>query len=127
MQERWLADFNVSLLFDGDNSTCLDLTEVTTILTLQQQTPQRSVVLVKVVLPDNLESNRHNIVRVLTSEVSGTSCPNTLHFKKCEVFEGQTYVCICSSYCLLSVKITFLSEWLYVNHRHEVCEIEMLK
>ena len=127
MQEGWLSNLNVSLVSDGDNTTCLDLTDVTNILTLQQKTPLVYRFHVQVVLPDKLESYRHSIVRLLTTGLEGNSCPQPTQFRKCIFLEDHTYSCFCSHQCQLLVKLSFVSEWARVYRPHEVCEIKIEK
>ena len=127
VEERWLSDLNISLVSDGDNSTCLDLTDITTILTLQHQTTLRFGFYVKVVLSNHLEKHRHSIVRVLTSGLESNSCPNRKQFMKCIFMENHTYSCFCSKRCQLSVKMAFVSAWAQTYYPHEVCEIRVEK
>ena len=127
VQERWLSDLNVSSLWDGDNSTRLDLADVTTILTLQQEATLISGFYVKVVLSDKLEKYRRSIVRVLTSSPDSSSCPEPKQFRKCIFLEDHVYSCFCSQQCQLLVKLTFVSEWAKVYRPHEICEISMGK
>ena len=126
VEERWLSDLNISSLYDNDTASCLDFTRTTNVITLRLNTLLQGYFYVIVILPENLEADRHSIIRVLTLEditETGNSCPRTKEFRKCRKLEGPEYVCFCRKPCEVSVKVSFVSEWLNANEPKKVCEI----
>ena len=128
IKERWLHDINISALFDTDTSSCLNLAGVTSILTLQYQFLFSSGIYVSVVLPENLEHYRNEVIRVLIQEQNDNlvkSCPEPARFRKCLFQDGHRYFCSCDDICQLLVKISFVSQWATVITPLSVCEIEI--
>ena len=127
MEEQHLSGINISNLVDNDNTTCVDLTSRTSVITIGQKAPFLEEFKLEVHLPNHLESYRSEIIRVLTSgyDTESTShCPQTVTFKKCLYIGEFRYSCICQGYCHLSVKITFLSDSVKARQPLEICEIQ---
>ena len=120
-----MSHLNISRLLDGDSDTCLDLAGETKILTLRQNLQLRYGFEIKVVIPESLEHHRHQVIRVLTSDVEHGSCGKAKELKRCEFLGSHTYGCGCSDWCNLVVKFIFLSERVDTYWPQQVCEIQI--
>ena len=129
VEEQHLSGINISNLVDNDNTTCVDLTSRTSVITFGQKVRFLEEFKLEVLLPRHLESYRSEIVRVLTSGYNTEStshCPQTVTYKKCLYIGEYRYSCICQNSCQLSVKITFVSDSVKARRPLEVCEIKYI-
>ena len=126
IQEKRLSDLNVTSLFDNDTATCFEFKGVAAIFTIKRFGLDQGYFDIHVMLPNDLEANRHDIVRVLTLEDADDftdSCQYPKEFRKCLNKEGFVYSCYCQEECHVYVKITFVSQWVKMRQSLMVCEI----
>ena len=84
---------------------------------------------VRVVLPENLETARHEMIKVLKSDYENIDIDYSLSFKRlmeCECRHGNAYLCICEDYCQLFVRITTASISVQGDEPLAVCEIQII-
>ena len=105
----------------------MDLTSHTPVITFGQKMPFIEEFVLEIHLPSRLEDYRSEIIRVLTSGYemeSATQCPQTAEYKKCLYIGEFKYKCVCQNYCQLSIKISFVSDWVRALKPLEVCGIQ---
>ena len=120
MDELWLADLDVSQVYDNDTTTCLEFTNITPFLTLLQKAPFRSTFTLDIILK---ESHHHAAIRVLTSETEATSCSQPKELKQCQRANDNLYHCLCELNCQVSVKLMLMSKGIPADETLKICEI----
>ena len=113
MEEPWLSHVDISPLFDNNTDSCVDMANIATIFTLQQNQTFLYQLKVKIVLAESFESRRKANIKVLAYKHDGIvsgSCAKPTEYTECMYSEGSTYFCKCQRMCKLVVKFMFLSE-----------------
>ena len=127
--EPWDSQLNLFMLYDQDPNTCLNLIDAPLVHTLHSKDIQQHQAVVRVVLPESLETERHKMIKVLKSDYENIDIDYTLSFirlMECEFRHGNEYLCICEYNCQLFVRITTASISVQDDEPLAVCEIQVI-
>ena len=127
--EPWDSQLNLFVLYDQDPNTCLNLIDAPLVHTLHSKDILQHQAVVRVVLPENLETSRHKMIKVLKSDYENIDMDYSLSFKRlmeCEFRHGNEYLCICEDYCQLFVRITTAAISVQGDEPVAVCEIQVI-
>ena len=127
--EPWDSQLNLFVLYDQDPKTCLNLIDAPLVHTLHSKDILQYQAVVRVLLPENLETSRHEMIKVLKSDHENINIDYSLSFirlMECEFRQGNAYLCICEDYCQLFVRITTASISVQNDEPLAVCEIQVI-
>ena len=127
--EPWDSQLNLFMLYDQDPNTCLNLIDAPLVHTLHSKDILQHQAVVRVVLPESLETARHKMIKVLKSDYENIDIDYSLSFKRlmeCEFRPDNEYLCICEDNCQLFVRITTAAISVQDDEPLAVCEIQVI-